>query len=311
MTIFFISLTAVAVLLLTAVPGYILMKRRMLEENCIPGLSKILLYICQPCLSIYTFSTTAYTPELLTRIGVFAVFCIGINGLMLSCVYLVLRKKCERPIYRIITIAATFGNCAFFGIPIVEAILPGASELILYTTVYALVMNLLGWTVGSAIISRDLKYISVKKIFINPSMIGTAIAFFFFVGRVPIHPNLLDMITMVGRMCTPLSMLIMGMRLATMRFGDLFVHKNVYLTIAVKQLLMPLIAFFAILFVPLDASVKQTFFIICACPVASVVLNYAEIVGEGQREAANLLLLGTMLSILTLPIMMFLLPYLQ
>jgi predicted permease len=61
---------------------------------------------------------------------------------------------------------------------------------------------------------------------------------------------------------------------------------------------------------PIDGDVKRTFFIICSCPVASVVLNYAEIIGEGQREAANTVLLGTILSIVTLPIMMLLMPLL-
>ena len=45
-------------------------------------------------------------------------------------------------------------------------------------------------------------------------------------------------------------------------------------------------------------------------PVASVVLNFAEIAGEGQKKAASLVLLGTILSIVTLPLMMLLLPVL-
>ena len=41
----------------------------------------------------------------------------------------------------------------------------------------------------------------------------------------------------------------------------------------------------------------------CACPVASVVQNYAEILGEGQDVAANTVLLGTLSSIATLPLL--------
>jgi predicted permease len=43
-----------------------------------------------------------------------------------------------------------------------------------------------------------------------------------------------------------------------------------------------------------------------ACPVASVVLNFAEMLGEGQETAANLMLLGTSLSVLTIPVMVLL-----
>ena len=141
-------------------------------------------------------------------------------------------------------------------------------------------------------------------------MLGTMVALLIFILGIPIEGDLRNMIVTTARMSTPLSMIIMGMRLATMEIRGLFNDLRVYLTIGVKQIVMPLVAFGLVYFLPISAEVKQTFFIICACPVASVVLNFAEIVGEGQREAAKMLLLGTFLSIVTLPPMMLLLPYL-
>ena len=73
---------------------------------------------------------------------------------------------------------------------------------------------------------------------------------------------------------------------------------------------MPLVAFLAVFFIPLPTEVKATFFIICACPTASIVLNFSELIGEGQREAASMVLLSTILSIATLPVMVLLLPLL-
>ncbi len=318
MQIFLISLLAVAVLLLMAIPGFVLIKRKMISEECIPGLSKVLIYIAQPCLLVYTFSVTQYSVDRLVDIGVFALICLGVNALMLGGAYLVLRRKQENAIYRIMTIATTFGNCAFFGIPVIEALFPEmAPSLLIYTTVYGQVMNIIGWTIGSAIISRDAKYISVKKIILSPVTISVIVALIIYIFQIPLvftigdghkFAMLQDSVTFLGRMCTPLSMLIMGMRLATMRFRSMFTEPRVYITIAVKQLLMPLISLVILCFLPIDPWMKRTFFIISACPVASVVLNYAELVGEGQREAANMLLVGTMLSIITLPVMSLLLP---
>ena len=39
-------------------------------------------------------------------------------------------------------------------------------------------------------------------------------------------------------------------------------------------------------------------------------LSYSEMVGEGQKDAAAILLLGTLLSVVTLPVMSLLLPLL-
>jgi predicted permease len=309
--IFKISLIAVAVLLLATVPGYIMMKRKMLDEACISGFSKILLFVCQPCLAVYTFTSATLSVEKLIEVGIFALLTVAIFLIVLGGAYLFLHKKYSEPIYRIVTIATTFANCAFFAIPIIEAILPEISEeVIVFTTAFAVVMNVIGWTLGAAIISGDSRYVSMKKIFLNPAMLGTVVALLIFVLKIPIEGDLKNMIVTAARMSTPLSMIIMGMRLATMELRTLFSDLRVYLTIAVKQIIMPLVGFGLVYFLPISPEVKQTFFIICACPVASVVLNFAEIVGAGQREAAKMLLLGTILSIVTLPPMMLLLPLL-
>ena len=309
--IFKLTLITVAVLLLVALPGYIMIKKKMLSEGSIAEFSKVLLYVSQTCLAIYTFLQTEFSAEKLLELGIFALLSFGIMLIMLIGTYLVLRKKCEEPIYRIMTIATTFANCGFFGIPIIEALLgEAASELIVYTTIFSLVMNVAGWTVGSAIISQNAKYMSVKKIFLNPATISVAVALVLFIFSVPVEPNIGNMIGVTGRMATPLSMVIMGMRLGTMKLSSLFKDVKVYITVAVKMFVMPLVAFAIVYFLPLSAGVKMTFYIVSACPTASVVLNFSELVGEGQKEAASMVLASTILSIVTMPVMMLMLPLL-
>ena len=309
MTVFITALIAVAVLLLAAVPGYALIKFRAIPETSIPSLSKILIYICQPCLVVYSFTSTECTPEKLWHVGIFAVLCLALNIFMLGAVYLILRRKCEAPEYRIATVACVFGNCAFFGIPIIEALMPErAADLIIFTTVYATVMNILGWTVGSAIIARDRKYMSIRKIFINPVVFGLIVALILFIGKIPVNASLDSMIAATARMATPLSMMIMGMRLATVNIKKVLTNPRMYMSIFVKQIIMPLTAFLTVYFLPVYADIKRVFFITCACPVASVVLNYSELVGAGQDDAAATVLCGTAMSVLTLPLMMLLYP---
>lgn len=310
MSLFLITLIAVAVLLLVAVPGYVLVKRKMISEDCISGFSKVLLYVCQPCLAVYTFMDLPLSRENLINVGIFAALSVLVHAIMLGVSFLVLFKKSKQPIYRIITLATTFANCAFFGIPIIEALMPEAApSLIVYTTVYAVVMNLIGWTVGSAIISHDRKYITVKQIFLNPTMLGIVLALIVYLFDINFPDTVSSVIQCTARMATPLSMIIMGMRLATMKLRDMFVDYRIYLTVAVKQFIMPLMAFGVVmLFDGVSVDLRKTLFIICACPIASVVLNFSEIIGEGQKSAANLVLVSTILSIATLPLMMLLLP---
>ena len=304
--IFTITLGAVAVLLLATVAGFILGRSRVVSDKATADLSKLLVFVSQPCLAVYTFMITDYSVEKLIDIGIFALMVLLIHVVIMGAAYLVFRKKSENPIYRIMTVATTLSNCAFFGMPILEAMFPEiAPDLLIYTVVWAVVMNVIGWSIGSAIIARDLKYVSLKKILLNPALIGTAVAMVLFVFEVPLTEatTLFSLISSAAKMSTPISMLIMGIRLAGMKFSEVFLNPKVYLTVAINQLVMPLIAFVILLVLPLDMWLARTFFVICACPVASVVLNYSEMVGSGQKEAASMVLVGTISSIITLPIM--------
>ncbi|MFQ7078120.1 MAG: hypothetical protein ACLRSW_09425 [Christensenellaceae bacterium] len=93
--------------------------------------------------------------------------------------YLIFRKKQEDVRYRIYTIASTFGNCAFFGVPILQAVLPD-TDAVVFTNMYFASMSLLGWTVASAVIAHDRKYMSIKKIAFNPAVLIMAVALYLF-----------------------------------------------------------------------------------------------------------------------------------
>ncbi len=311
MSTFLIALGAVGVLLLEAVPGFVFVKRGMLGESSATAFSRVLMYLCQPCLVVYTFSSAEFSVEKLADIGWFSLAALLINAVMMGVSALILRRRFRDTGYRIITLAMSFANCAFFGIPIIEALLPEVAEsLLVYTTVYATVMNLLGWAVGIAIITGDVKQISPRKMFINPAMLGLIIAVPLFVFSVELPTPLADAIAIIGKMTTPLSMIIMGIRLASSSLKDVFTSARAYIAVLVKGFVMPLVAFGIALIIPMPTEVKQAFFIITACPTASVVLNFSELCGAGQREAAASVLLSTAASVITLPIMVLMLPLL-
>ena len=108
---------------------------------------------------------------------------------------------------------------------------------------------------------------------------------------------------LLGKMTTPLCMIILGMRLATITLKEMFCSPFQYAIVGIKQLAMPMLGMLLVWFIPLDFYIRQTLFILAATPVASITLNFAEMLGKGQKTAANLVLLGTILSLLTLPLM--------
>ena len=301
---FTVTLTTVAIMLLYAVPGYLLMKSKLLGPDAIGPTVTILLYLSSPFQTVYTMQQITYSPQTLRELGLMAAMTLGLMGLMLSAVYFALRKKQTIVSYRICTAAAACGNVGFIGIPLLQALLPDYPQAVAFSSVFSVTMNILMWTVVSFIITRDKKYMSTRKIFINPMSISMAVSLALFFGGVHFTGQLESMITLLGRMATPLCMLILGMRLALVPIKPIFTRPMQYLAVALKMVVFPLVALGICRLLGLDRNYTSCVYILCCVPVASVVLSFAEMLGQGQDTAANVMLLSTMLSVITIPVML-------
>ena len=304
---FMVTVSTVAIMLLYSLPGYILVKCKKIAPTSISAFATVLMYVCQSCLVVYSFQKVTFTPELFRDMLIFFVLGLFMQSVLIGLYYLIFRKKYKDVKYRIVTIAGAFGNCAFMGVPLLEHLQPDYPQAVVFSAVYSISMNLIGWTVASAIIANDRKYIKIKNFILNPAVIALCVALPLFFTNTYIGDTLIgEAIFLLGRMTTPLCMLIMGMRLASVSLKPVVKRKLNYFVILLKQVVMPILGLVVIYFLPIGIDMKLTFYIICCCPVASVVLNFSEMLGKGQETAANLVLLGTFSSILTIPVMMFL-----
>lgn len=298
---FTITLTAVAVMLLYSVPGFLLIRNRLVRQEAIPAFATVLMYVCQPCLTVYSFQKAEFSAQLAGELLLFFLTALVLQSVLLGAFYFIFRRKFSDIKYRIGTIATTLGNCTFMGVPLLEALFPEHPETIVFSLAYFLAMSVLSWTAASYMITQNRKYISIRKLFLNPAMLSMLFTIPIWVAGFQLPAQLDSTVTLLGKMTTPLCMLVLGMRLGTVRLLPIFTSGLSYFVIGIKQLAMPLLVFLVTLVLPLDTVTKQTMFILAATPVASVVLNFAEMLGEGQETAANVVLLGTLLSILTIP----------
>ncbi len=304
------TLIMVGIMLAYAVPGYIIIKAKAVKSDHIASFSKLLMYVCQPALTLYSFNKADFSKQLGINLLIFLGIITLVQLLFIGVFYLIFIKKMQDVRYRVTTVATTLSNCSFLGVPLLEAIFPNSPNVAVYSMMYFLSMSLLGWTLVSAIITRDKKYISVKKILINPATLSIVISLpFFFTGfKIGFENGELlgqigNMIDILGQMTAPLCMLVLGMRLATVKVKNLFNNWQQYLAVFVNQVIFPLFTLGILMLFKVDTELRWCMFIMCACPVAAVVQNYAEILGEGQDVAANMVLLGTLSSIVTLPLM--------
>lgn len=301
------SSTAVNVIVMMAyaIPGYIFIKVKAFGQESISAFAKLLLYVCQPCLSLYSFNKANYTPELGKSMLVFFVLGIALQSVMLGVTNFVFRKKYKTDeSYRVCSVASTLGNVGFIGVPLLEALLPEYPNAIAFSAVFIIGMNIISWTVASSILTGDRKYISIKKLLLNPVVIIMFLSVPLFVLRIKLPPLLDNSVSLLGLMTTPLSMLILGMRLAYADIKEMLTDFKVYLTAFLKLIAFPLMGMAAVYFLPVEQYIKATMVILCCTPTASAVLSFAEIYKKGQKTAANLVLTSNMFCIVTIPFLL-------
>ena len=158
-------------------------------------------------------------------------------------------------------------------------------------------------------LTGEKKYISLRAAFLNPSVLAVTAGLILYMLKAKNWlPDLVqDGFRTIGAMSTPLCMVILGIRLATMNFRKLFTTPLVWLISAGKLLVFPLFCYLLVIPFPFDPVFKGSILILAATPCASILLNLAEIHHNGQELAANCALLTTLLSIFTIPLLSLLL----
>ena len=309
---FFVTVTQVGLLLLYAVPGYLFVRFRFLDaDRHILPISKILVYVCQPCLEVYAFCSAKRTPSLLAEMGWFFLLCTVLQVVLMGALFLILRKRkkaFEDVRARVCAFAAAFGNVGFFGIPLLEALLPEsvAADAVALSAVFAVSMNWLAWTVGLRMISGDPKRVRVRAVLLNPATLALVVALPLFLTGFQLPDAVGNAVGLCGKMATPLCMIVLGMRLAATKWKQIFSDPFAWLASAGKLLVLPALAFLLCLFLPLPDYFKAALFLLCCCPTASAVQNFSEISlseSEGKETAANSVLLSNLLCVLTIPLL--------
>ncbi len=312
MVAFKAAFLSVLIALMYMFPGYILGKAKKASAGHLSTMSSVLIYVLSPCMIVSSFFSMDFSQDALRDMGVFFLVSFAVEVAFLLSLFLVLKKKFHINKYRMLAIGSALGNCGFFGMPLIKALLPDHPEVACYSSIYVISMNILVFTAAVYCLTLDKKYISLHSAIINPAVLSLLVGLLLYIiGGAEYFPETVkDGINLLGKMTTPVCMLILGIRLSTIRFKELFSEPFVYLICGGKLILFPLISFAVALLLPVPYAFKASLFILGGVPCASVILNMAEIHGKEQKMSANCILLSTLLCIFTIPVMSLLLTFL-
>lgn len=304
------------VMFLLIIVGYLCYRYKLISAENNSCLSRLVINVFNPAMifaSVLANSGERSTDSVLTLFLVSA----GLYLFLVICAKLLVMFSGKSAIDKSITqLLYVFANVGFIGIPVVKALL--GDDKLIYVAVFNLEYNILFYTYGTQLLQRSIGNVKTSifskdslKPLLNMGTFASVAALIVFLGNYSVPAPLADGIQTLANATTPLSLIVIGVSLGIQgHIFSLFTSWHRYLFCLWKLLLLPLAATWILKKLPISPELCQTYMIMMAMPCGNMSLMLVKQYELPEEEGSSTIILSTLLSILTIPVMVLLYPYL-
>ncbi len=295
-------LNSVISLFLIMLVGIYGSRKGIISQELNNGLIKILINIFLPFMVVSSFTFT-FGPSIKGNIIKGLYYSLGAYSILILASYILLipikgNKK------TIIHFSNVFSNTGYIGFPVLNAIY--GPEGVVYGSIFNMFFVIFVWTYGLMLfkghIEKDELRKEVLKTLLNPSIIAVIIGVVIITFNIEIPRLLYSSINTVGSISGPLSMIILGAIVSKGKIRSSLGDWKLYYGLMVKMAVLPLILILISLFTHRDI-VTNSVIIIASMPAATMTSIFAESFNKEKDFASIMVLMTTLLSVLTIPIL--------
>ena len=298
-----IEITILSIVLMIGV-GYVLKRIDFLSEKDIGSLNNIVVYVLMPCMIFYALYSADMS--LLPVLGIlpFVIFIASVGSGVIS--YIVLKRLHydDKKLWSVL-VTVMIANTAFMGYPVnlgvfgnsgfLRAIFCDLATTCMFLILSFVLMLKFGGTVKTAL----------KKILLFPPLWAVVLGISFNLLNIPIGPVLDKTIGYLGDGAIPLIMISLGL---SINLDGLTRSKSmVIFTSIIKLAVFPLIAFVVVSLLGLADLQHDIGIIEAAMPSGMLSLVLAITYKLDYELTSDCILINTVISLITLPIIMSLL----
>ena len=290
----------IASLLLILLVGVALVRLKVLKPGQEVVLNKVILYAVTPC-SVINAYQMEYSAQRLQSLGI-ALGGAAFFFLMAFLVSRLLRKPLKlEPVEEA---GLIYSNCGNLILPLASALL--GREGVFYASSYLLIQTVLIWTHGRSLISGEKG--DWKKALLNVNLISVVLGLALFLLRISLPEILMTAVSGMSAMLGPLSMLLLGMMLASSRPAEIFARPRAWLLALLRLVALPavtllLLALLGVLGNETARGVLLIPLLQGAAPCAAMVSQFAQLYDKRPDWAGSINVLSTILCVITLPLM--------
>lgn len=295
-------LNQVFVIFILMITGAALYKMKIFTEAGVSETTNILVKLVMPCVIIDAYQTE-FDSEILRNLLIALGVALIIHIVAILLATLIFRKKDARNDVNIFS--TVYSNCGFMGIPLLTAVY--GNEGVFYGSAYFVIFTILSWTHGIYIYAKGKNGFNIKKIVLNPGIIGTVIGISLFLLRITLPSVVARSVNYISLLNTPLAMLILGTYMAKIDYKNISGKMGIFIVTVLKLVIIPLAGVGIVYLMGIVNDVTGAVIISAACPVAATSALFASQYDSDAVYATSVVVVTTLLSVVTIPLIVFLL----
>ena len=310
---FYVVVNQVLVFAILMLIGFVMAKARVMTTDVLNGLSKLIVNLLLPCLIFYMIIGNGITIQYILASRTWALAILLMYALLCLLGYAMAGAAgLRRSGQDMFAVATMFCNIGFMGVPLIESIFPGNGQVAVCLLIYFVFDQFLLWTVGLFLCTWHVKkrsHGSAVTNFVNPMIIGIAIALALLYFNIQLPGPILTTIKGLGDCSRYLALLYLGALLATMPLLQMLMKPYIYCLIVLKMTIVPVIGYFvASLFFNHVMSLLLATILSLPPMVANTMM--ARTYGGDERVAAETVFVSTIACLGTIPLVQFLIAFL-
>ena len=299
-------LTKMVIFVVLMVIGYIGARTTLLNGEFTKAASKLTLNVFMSATILN--SVIANPPELsggeLAAVMLACCVSIGLGYLLSALIVRLLPFNRERKPLMELLISVT--NTMFIGVPVAEPVF--GSQAVFYIAMSCIPFNVLLYTYGVWRMNQSGERVKLHlKDMVCVPLIATVAALLIFVLDIPVPAVAKELCSTLSAATMPMSMLVIGSSLGRVSLLDAFKEKSLYFVSLVRLVLVPLLTLPVLRLITADPVLLGAMVIIAGCPSGIVVTVLAIQYGRDAEYTSKGILLNTVLSMVTLPALVYLL----
>ncbi|MBP3815811.1 MAG: AEC family transporter [Firmicutes bacterium] len=286
--------------------GFFCNKKGILPNSSEGPLVNLLVLVICPCMILSSLASKTLDSDTLPKTLLVLGLSLGyfVVAPFIAFFFARFMKHTPKEDLGVIMVIMTSTNTGFMGFPVTKSIF--GDEIFFLIVVENIILNIYFYSIAIFQINYghnakgDLG--SSLKSIINPNIIAALIGLIILFGRISLPGPGLEFLDMLGSVTTPLSMLIVGMRLANSNIKSVLKNRDLIFASFIKMFIMPVITFLLVNWLPIPQDVKLLL-VWCSCfPTAVIMVSLSSKYKRNATLAAEGIALTTIISLLVLPV---------